>query len=298
MNNTRSKEYDAFGPWIYVINDEHTLPPLFEKYQQYVDEALMMFKIPRQIERRNANPNMHLYDSVVGIFKTNLLVLDRVENSVMERRIQLRNVQAIKKTTNLLSGELVLYTNSATVTIPYNTVSDDVMTRAAGLIRSLQHHKYVDLNLPPMAYDIKTIEFLYVHLINDLKKDDPNTELIAYQPSIELEGKRNVFAKILNWIFNRRLLQCSAFVTNGHELIVIERSASVKSNKTPDYAYSYVYLPLEYIGKASIEPHPKEQSLNQLIYGTKNYTFISAFNDNNTGIDALCKCLRAQSERH
>lgn len=297
MNRERSKEYDAFGPWIYVINDEHPLPPLFAKYQSYMDEALLMFKIPRQIERRNANPNMHLYDSVVGIFETYLLVLDRVENSVKERCIQLRDVQAIKKTTNLLSGELALYTNSATVMIPYNTVSDDVMTRAAGLIRSLQHHKNVELNLPSMAYDIKTIEFLYVHLINDLKKDDPNTELIAYQPSIELEGKQNVFAKLLNWILNRRLLQCSAFVTNGHELIVIERSASVKSNKSPDYAYSYVYLPLEHIGKAVTEPHPKEQSLKQLIYSTENHTFTSAFDDNNTGIDALCKRLSAQSVR-
>lgn len=298
MTNTRSKEYDAFGPWIYVIDKEHTLPPLFAKYQPYVDEALMMFKIPRQIERRNANPNMHLYNAVVGIFETYLLVLDRVDNSVKERRIQLRDVQAIKKTTNLLSGELALYTNSSTVTIRYNTVSDDVMTRAAALIRSLQHHKPVDLRLLPMAYDIYTIEFLYVHLINDLKKDNPSTELIAYQPSIELEGKQNVFAKIRNWIFNRRLLQCSAFVTNGHELIVIERSASVKSNKTPDYAYSYVYLPLELIGKADIEPHPKEQLLKQLVYGTKNHTFSSAFDDNNTGMDALCQRLRILTHQH
>lgn len=298
MSNTRSKEYDAFGPWIFVISNEHLLPPLFAKYQPYADDALMMFKIPRQIERRNANPNMHLYDSVVGIFDTYLLVLDRVENSVKERHIPLSDIQAIKQTSNLLSGELKFYTNSTTVLIQYNTVSDNLMMRAAGLIRSLQHHKSIELNLPPIAYDIYNIEFLYVHLINNLKKDDPNTELIAYQPSIELEGKQSLFAKIVNWIIDRRLLQCSAFLTNGQELIVIERSASVKSSKTPNYAYSYVYLPLELISKAAIETHPKEPLLKQLIYGTKNHTFSSAFDDSNTGIKEMCKRLRLQSTRH
>ncbi len=42
----RSFEYDAFGPWIYPIEGEHTLPPLFSGYQESIEKSLMSFKIP------------------------------------------------------------------------------------------------------------------------------------------------------------------------------------------------------------------------------------------------------------
>lgn len=293
MTNIRSQEYDAFGPWIFVIDDVHTLPPLFERYQKYADRALMMFKIPRHIERRNANPNMHLYDAVIGIFDSYLLVLDRVDSSVKERYIEYRDIQAIKKTSCLLHGDLSLYTNSETVTITYNTVSDDIIARAVGLIRSMQPYKTVDLGLPAMTYSISTIEFLYAHLIDNLKKDDENTVLIAYQPSKQLTGKQSLFGKILSMLTNIHLLQCTAFLTNGRELIVLERSVSVKALKTTDYSYSYLYIQLSRIKCVLTEPHPKIHTLKRFVFGTVNHTFSSSFDDNNTGIDAFHQCLSA-----
>lgn len=42
-------EYDAFGPWIYEISEEHPAPELFKPYIPE-EPCLMCFKIPRDIE--------------------------------------------------------------------------------------------------------------------------------------------------------------------------------------------------------------------------------------------------------
>lgn len=160
MNNPRSKEYDAFGPWILVINEEYTMPPLFKSYEYLLDSAVMMIKIPRHIEWRNANPNMHLYDSVIGVFKTHLLLLYRVGNNVKGRRVEYCEIQAKKSIQCLLLGKLILFTDTATINIEYNTVSENIITEVIELIRKLQNQKIFDCSLSPMQYNIENIEYL------------------------------------------------------------------------------------------------------------------------------------------
>ena len=75
-------EYDAFGPWIYEITEAHPLPALFAPYVRSEETPLMLFKIPRDIERRRATPDMDLYDYVVGAYEERLLILKRVEHTV------------------------------------------------------------------------------------------------------------------------------------------------------------------------------------------------------------------------
>ena len=74
-------EYDAFGPWIYEIDEEHPLPELFEPYVVR-EGAITLMKIPRQIERRNASPDMQLYDYVIGAYKNRVSIFKRIENSM------------------------------------------------------------------------------------------------------------------------------------------------------------------------------------------------------------------------
>ena len=62
-------EYNAFGPWVYEIDDAHPLPPLFASCFTDNDEAILKIKVPREIERRNAAPGMELYDFVIALYE-------------------------------------------------------------------------------------------------------------------------------------------------------------------------------------------------------------------------------------
>ena len=68
-------EYDAFGPWVYEIDEDHPLPKLFVPYIQPDPDRSIMVKVPRQIDRQDANPDMDLYDYVIAVGKEYLTIV-------------------------------------------------------------------------------------------------------------------------------------------------------------------------------------------------------------------------------
>lgn len=42
----RVSEYDAFGPWVYMIDEDHPLPSLFAPCVENPEAYRMLFKIP------------------------------------------------------------------------------------------------------------------------------------------------------------------------------------------------------------------------------------------------------------
>ena len=59
-------EYDAFGPWIYEVHNVDELPRLYQNAGIDPTTCSLVLKIPRNIERRDATPDMHLYDHLVS----------------------------------------------------------------------------------------------------------------------------------------------------------------------------------------------------------------------------------------
>ena len=78
----RISEYDAFGPWVYDVDGEHPLPPLFVPFVDMSKSWRMLLKIPRDIERRRATPDMDLYDFVVGADDAGIQIWSRREKAV------------------------------------------------------------------------------------------------------------------------------------------------------------------------------------------------------------------------
>ena len=77
-------EYDAFGPWIYKITEKNPMPALFFPYYKENNNYLMLIKIPRDIERRKAKPDMDLYDYVIGMYEEYGYILKRNGKEVEE----------------------------------------------------------------------------------------------------------------------------------------------------------------------------------------------------------------------
>lgn len=292
MDITRTKEYDAFGPWIYVIDEEHGMPPLFSRYSHLLDSAVMMFKVPRQIERRIANPDMHLYDAVVGLFDTHLLLLSRNGNSVRERRVEYRDIQAIRNTQCLLLGELYFYTDTNIVKIRYNTVSETIISGVVRQIHKLQRNPARDLKLAPIAYTLDNIDFLYLNLLKAMERQQDDLALIAYQPAAQLETTPGFFNKVSHYLKGAPSLHCTAFATNSRELTIISRSDVLKKRKELDYAYSYTYIPLRNISYARAVRSEHDPTLYQLILSTGAHKFKTLYKENNTQIRALYSALR------
>lgn len=288
MNINRTKEFDAFGPWVYEIGEEHELPPLFEKYKHLQDSALMMFKIPRHIERRNANPHMHLYDAVIGIFENHVLMLYRFGDSVKEQRVNNRDLQAIEVTQALLSGKLKLYTDARIFTISYNTVSQHVITKAINIIRDQQNYPAYNSKLKPMNYSINTIEYLYVNLLNRLKQNEPDAELIAYQPNIQLSKKRG-----LPGVLQRKPdIRCTALVSNKKEIIIISRTSAFKKQSEVQYSYTYTYLPISKIKSVRRDVYNKDSDIFALTLRTDKHSFSVLFDRTGRNVKELFEELR------
>ena len=132
----RISEYDAFGPWVYDVDGEHPLPPLFVPFVDMSKSWRMLLKIPRDIERRRATPDMDLYDFVVGADDAGVQIWSRREKAVESTRIAYRDITGIRLYQRLLHGACTLYSAGGTVILTYNTVSADVMRRFGDLVRA------------------------------------------------------------------------------------------------------------------------------------------------------------------
>ncbi|WP_141228396.1 hypothetical protein [Anaeromicrobium sediminis] len=185
----RDKEYDAFGPWILEINEKHTMPPLFIDYYTQTNTPLLFIKVPRNVDRRDACPGMNLYDYVIAIFNEHMEILHRKnDDSVRVMTIPYTDIKLIKNRHNLLKGTLSLYMKKETIQIDYNTVSEDIIMKMINFIRLGYLSSPIDtFKFTPLSDFSNQLEILYFNLIKEMKTYDPNIDMLAIQPKINLK---------------------------------------------------------------------------------------------------------------
>ena len=285
------REYHGFGPWIQVVDDENALSPLFAPHCPDVDQARILIKIPRSIERRNANPDMHLYDCVFGVMADSVIILRRDGEQVIKTRIAMAEIQAIQKTNILLHGVLTLYTVNGVQRIDYNTVSDDIMIQIVAMLRSMWKNDIKSITQSSLPYDADLIDYFYAQKIRGLQKSNPDVLLLAYQPRLRLKLKDGL--NLLTLFQRSRIVRCTAFLTDAQELLTIHRSKTLKPSHFDDYEYTYTYVPLNNITDVRVSPHPSISILQQFEYATKDHVFTSTFGEGSRGMEELSRTLSA-----
>ena len=177
-------EYDAFGPWAYDIDEDHPLPPLFVPCVEHPEAYRMLLKLPRDIERRRATPDMDLYDYVVGLNDDGTRVWSRREKEVDTAWLPFGETGGVRLYQRLLKGVCTLYGREGTVTLPYNTVSADTFWKLLDLVRRSWPEESTcpeglarDTALAEEQVDI----WLYNQL-RDLRERGVEFVLDAYQP--------------------------------------------------------------------------------------------------------------------
>ena len=132
----RISEYDAFGPWVYDVDGEHPLPPLFVPFVDISKSLRLLLNIPWDIYQVRATPDMDLYDFVVEAYDAGVQIWSRREKAVESTRIAYRDITGIRLYQRLLHGVCTLYSAGGPVILTYNTVSADVMRRFGDLVRA------------------------------------------------------------------------------------------------------------------------------------------------------------------
>ena len=208
----RVTEYDAFGPWIYEIDEDHPLPRLFAPYVERPETYRMLFKVPRDIERRKATPDMDLYDYVIGVDDSGIRVWSRREKAVETAYLPFREIGGVRLYQWLLKGVCSIYGSEETITLPYNTVSADIFWKLLDMVRqtwpqeaALPCDLQSDTGLAEEQVDI----WLY-NQMRDLRERGIPFASDAYQPSVSPGQNQRNFAGRCIFIMTGSSCFCAA----------------------------------------------------------------------------------------
>lgn len=287
----RNSEYDAFGPWIFEIEEEHEIPRLFRDCYNEADH-IMLFKMPRSIERRNASPYMDLYDYLIGAYETHIHIYKRVGKRTAEYIINYNDIFAVKDIHALLKGELILFTHQGPIVIGYNTVSEEIIMKFIKVIgeKISAGSRTLQMESLPVYYsqDESSLDILFFNLFDKVQEIYPRLNLIAYQPKLNIQRTRRLRKKIAD---TKLALSGTAFFTNDNELIVMERNMPKGKRDKEEHEYSYLYIPFKKIRGASYSEFYSDQGLYVMVLKVMELTFSYIIDNYNRNIFELCNKL-------
>ena len=254
-------EYDAFGPWIYEVNEEHLMPSLFVSYYKEDSNYLMRVKIPRNIERKEANPDMDLYDYVIGMYEDHIYILKRNNKYVEEIRTFYSEIEGIEDLRELLKGTLTIYLKNNKIVIHFSTVSGDVIMKLTRIIRERYTKRAFSEKIDYYYDKDLNLDTLYLNLLNSIKSEDRAIRICAIQRSISLEFKVGSFLERIQHFLSGNTLLNTLHLSTSQELIIFTRGKVFNKNKQKNYNYAITYIPLEKLCSIKIENYEKYSGL-------------------------------------
>ncbi|SFF87414.1 hypothetical protein SAMN05421541_12733 [Actinoplanes philippinensis] len=129
-------EFDRFGPWIDEVRTFDEMPRLYRRAGLDPSAYRLVLKVPRDIERRNAHPGMHLYDYLIAVDEETLTVLTRRDDGYDTHRVAHDRIAAIADSVRLLSGLLTVHTvDGQRLTVRYNASANGPVRELMTLLR-------------------------------------------------------------------------------------------------------------------------------------------------------------------
>ena len=276
-------EYDSFGPWIYEISESHPIPKEFKQCSFLLEKVLLSIKIPRQIERRNARPDMPLYDYVVTLYKKHIQILERKDQEIIENNYLYENIECLQNRQVLLNGNLRIIMSDKVYNLPYNTVSVEIIVRMIQIIRQQYNDGPI---LPIMEYreikkDLINLSFYFQGIINDEKLNNPGFKIIALQNERSISSwETGFFRNLLSRIFGKKLLE-SLHLSNGNEIMIISRGLSLKRRGQAIYSKETFYVKINKIKDLLWINDVKNLKLIDLTIVTSNNKYTTTFDKEN-----------------
>ncbi len=258
-------EYDAFGPWIYEIDEEHEIPRFYRSYVDENDGAVFRLKVPKKIERRDANPDMNLYDYLFNVYEDRLEVMQIVGEDMKLHRIDFDKVSAVSAFRELLLGRLTIFFDNDSFTFEYNAVSQDTVMKVVDCIR--RGYKGADSGQGSAAYDPSQLQFDDLFFVNEWVRIEPLERPFvhcAYQRTHPLGD------------VDKSELYGSLHMKKENEWIILR--------KLGQYSYDYLYLPRNASTDINTAAGSEFPGVNKLLISAGNHSTEVLFDADNKEI--------------
>ncbi|WP_407343674.1 hypothetical protein [Pengzhenrongella phosphoraccumulans] len=264
----RSAEYDAFGPWIDEIRDPADVPRLYRDHPLDLANLRLVLKVPRNVARRDATPDMDLYDHLLAVGPASMTVLSRQGDGYSERRVAFDDIAAISDSVNLLDGRLVVHTLSGpAVTVGYNGASRQVVARLVRVLRELSMEpvaarppgtrQSLGADVPALELrDLGDRDVALVTLSREVLRSEPGLRVLAAHGRIVRIPRGGAATRALH--LARPMTLQGAIVCGDADLRLIlgRRQWLVRGNRT-EHSLSQLTVPLARFEAATVRDHPR-----------------------------------------
>jgi len=245
-------EYDAFGPWIYEIHSEEEIPRLFRGHTIDLDSSLMTIKVPREIERRAANPSMDLYDMVVSLGQETVTVLTRRGRAVDKREVAYTGIQGITDLVDLLRGHLILHAEDQPVEVRYNASSTDIVSHLVHVLRGRYARGAAKGRASGRVSIPKGVEDDLANLYRRAAREDGVGRTVGIQTR---RGVTPVGASGLGRAVARAwptTMQSAVVTVDEREIVVLHRGTPFATGRRPVQSLARTTLPLERVAAVDV----------------------------------------------
>ncbi len=289
---TGMSEYDRFGPWIDEVTTPEEVPPLYRDYPLDLERARLVLKVPRNIARRNATPDMDLYDHLLLLDEVGLTVLSRRLTTGSRRRTVARGydvtavsyaqVTAVLDTAHLLDGRLTVFTQAGeALSVHYNGSARTNVTRLVSAIREA-----CTVNPPsavgrallesaartaaPPALDPGIDDIVFVNDFDELARDHPG--LTAWTchgraPALPRGGGwAGVLRKVIH-LLSPVTLHGAIVAGDLTTIEIVGRREWLLPTRRANYSQSRLVLPLGALERLEVTPHERYIGVSVVRFG-------------------------------
>ena len=258
-------EYDAFGPWIYEVTAPEEVPPLFREYPLDLASCRYVVKVPREIARRDATPNMDLYDHLLAAGPEALTVLSRQPTKVGVLTVPYDAISAIEHSVDLLDGRLTVHTTTAQpeVRIGYNGSSRELVDALVAVIREAYlADEPTPVRLPQSPArtlrlgDLGEADVALVSEQHALRREDPTFTLLAAHPRLVVlprgaGGVGGAVARAAHTAFPMTL-QGALICSDGRELQIVHRRHWWSRGRRPVHSVARTIFPISRVDSVTV----------------------------------------------
>jgi hypothetical protein len=269
----RTPEFDAFGPWVDRVRTPQDVPPLYREHPVDLAAAHLVLKVPRDIARRDAHPDMDLYDHLLVLGADRFTVLSRRAGAADARGYDVRElaydqVAAVGTSVDLLDGRLVVHALvGAPVAVRYNGSAAEAVDELVELVRTLAWPVPAsgpaapprDLGpaigrLSRRALGEKEIGLVAAY--REVADREPGLQAVAAHPRQVVRPAGGGLARLVHAL-HPMTVQAAVLASTGRELQVFGRRDPLVRGRTPVHSESRLVLPLDRLTGVASRPHPR-----------------------------------------
>lgn len=268
----RTAEFDEFGPWILQVHTEAEIPRLFRELSIDLAASRLVLKVPRDITRRDANPEMDLYDHLLVVGPDTFTVASRHGGQYVEAVMPFDQIAVITDDVSLLDGRLTVHPlTGEALTVGYHGSSQPLVGELVALLRDLAAGTAPGRDTPststPGAASAKGVPVPELRTLGDqdvalvtsyreLLRQEPQVQLLAAHGRRVVRPRGGAGPRALH-LARRTTLQGVVIGTDAQTLYVLCRRAFLVRGNRPVHSIVRVVVRLDTLDSVTTQEHPR-----------------------------------------